>query len=426
MQDNKKYILLGVAILLMTLFFAYFFGGAKQPVNWREDYKETNTGPFGTYLSLKLLEEYFPKNEVTILKDSIPAVLEKEENPANYVFIGGNMYMDSLAEDALLKFVEKGNKAFIASKSPPIDLMSFVFVDYCGDYYWDNYSTFEDSSAYFNLKHPDLSLGDSLLHLMFENEFDTTIYRWHHFPDYLFCEENEPLVKLGSMDNNLVNFMKVDYGQGSFYFHTNPILYTNSVLRREDGFEYAHRSFAHLQEGETYWDQRSRIWFFENPNDNLFGGKKTFESEGPLKYILAQPSLAWAWYLSLALGLLYLLFRAKRQQRVIPVTEPNRNTSLEFISTVGRMYFVQNDHRKLAQNKAKLFLAFVRDNYKIPTKTLNQQFVQTLANKAEVAPDLVQKIVETQQVMNLPGGLFTEMMLIDFHQKLEQFYKNCK
>ncbi|MFT4759360.1 MAG: hypothetical protein ACI9XO_001151 [Paraglaciecola sp.] len=426
MQDNKKYILLGIAILLMTVFFAYFFGNPKKQVNWREDYKEINKGPFGTFLSLKLLEEYFPNNGVTILKDSIAQTLEKEENPANYVFVGGNMYMDSLGESALLKFVERGNKALIASKSPPSDLMQLVFEDYCGTFYWDYYPVVQDSSAYFNLKHPDLSLGDSLLHVAFEEEFDTTTYHWHHFPEDFFCEENEHLVALGSFDSWAINFIKVNYGKGSFYFHTNPILYTNSVLKQEDGFEYAHRSFAHLQEGETYWDQRSRIWYSENSQDDWFRGKKTFESEGPLKYILAQPSLAWAWYLSLALGLLYLLFRAKRQQRVIPVTEPNRNTSLEFISTIGRMYFVQNDHRKLAKDKARLFLAYVRDNYKIQTKKIDNSFIQTLANKAEISPDLIKKIVEIKQKINLPGGLFTEEMLIDFHQALDQFYKNCK
>lgn len=426
MQDNKKYILLGLAILLMTVFFAYFFGGSKKQVNWREDYKEENKGPFGTYLSLKLLEEYFPNNGVTILKDSIASILEKKENPANYVFIGGNMYMDSLGESALVEFVEKGNKAFIASKSPPSDLMQLIFEDYCGAFYWDYYSVIQDSSAYFNLKHPDLSLGDSMLHITYEEKFDTTLYRWHHFPEDFFCEENEQIVALGSFDSWAVNFIKVDYGEGSFYFHTNPILYTNSVLKQEDGFEYAHRSFAHLQEGEIYWDQRSRIWFFENSQDNWFGGKKTFESEGPLKYILAQPALAWAWYLSLALGLLYLLFRAKRQQRVIPVTEPNRNTSLEFISTIGRMYFVQNNPRKLADNKAKLFLAYVRDNYKMQTKTIDEEFIKTLANKSEISSDLLKKIVNIQEKINQPGGLFTEEMLIDFHQQLDHFYKNCK
>ena len=113
MQENKKYILLGAVIIGMTILFAYLFGNSMSQVNWREDYVETNKGPFGTYLSLKLLEEYFPEHGVTILTAKISSVLDSAVMPANYVFVGGDMYMDSLSEAALVRFVEKGNKAFI-------------------------------------------------------------------------------------------------------------------------------------------------------------------------------------------------------------------------------------------------------------------------------------------------------------------------
>ena len=127
MQENKKYILLGAVIIGMTILFAYLFGNSMSQVNWREDYVETNKGPFGTYLSLKLLEEYFPENGVTILTEKISSVLDSAEMPANYVFVGGDMYMDSLSEAALVRFVQKGNKAFIPSKAPPIHLIRQVF-----------------------------------------------------------------------------------------------------------------------------------------------------------------------------------------------------------------------------------------------------------------------------------------------------------
>jgi len=457
MQENKKYLFLSIIVLLMLFFFAYFFNEERktklQSVNWEEDYEEINKGPFGTFLTLKLLEEYFPNQDVTILKDSLTTKLNQAENPANYVFVGGKISMDSLAENSLLKFVEKGNKAFLSSKSPPIRLMQQIFEDYCEDFLWDEYETSLDSNAYFNLQHPNLTL-DSILNIVYEEEFDTTIYQWHHFQSGFFCYANEHLVQLGSLNNNLVNFIKVDYGDGSFYFHTNPILYTNSVLIEKQGFEYAHRSFAHLQAGEIYWDAGSRISYFEEneysgsggnhsgngsssrgsgsgnrnggSSDSSFEpGKKTFESEGPLQYILGQRSLAWAWYLTLILGLLYLLFRAKRRQRIIPVLEPNRNTSLEFISTIGRMYFVENNHEKLAMDKLKLFLTHVREQYQIPTQNFDTHFIQQVSNKAEVPKELIKKILNIQSVFRVSGD-FTEEMLVKFHQTLDQFYKNCK
>lgn len=434
----------------MLVFFTYFFSGERKdklpPVNWQEDYEEANKGPFGTFLTLKLLEEYFPNQDVTILEDSLATKLNQAKSPANYVFVGGKIEMDSLSEISLLKFVEKGNKAFLSSKSPPIGLMQQVFEDYCEDFLWRKYEVAVDTNAYFNLQHPNLTL-DSILNIVFEENFDTTIYHWHHFSRSFFCDFNEQLVQLGSLNNNLVNFMKVDYGDGSFYFHTNPILYTNSVLIEKQGFEYAHRSFAHLQAGEIYWDKGSRVLHVEESDYSGSGGnhsgggsgsgnggsssnslepnKKTFESEGPLQYILSQRSLAWAWYLTLILGLLYLLFRAKRRQRIIPVLEPNRNTSLEFISTIGRMYFVENNHRNLAIDKLKLFLTHVRERYHIPTQNLDNEFIQQVSNKAEVPEDLIKKILKTGSVLKVSGD-FSEEMLVKFHQTLDQFYKNCK
>lgn len=427
MPSNKKYLFIVAAILLMVVLFAYFFSGSsKNRISWREDFNATNQGPYGTYLTLKLLDQYFPNDEVKILTDSIPTILDAVEEPANYFFIGDNMYMDSLSENSLLAFVERGNTAFITCKIPPFELMQQIFYDDCSEYDLIEYDSNFDTTGSFNLFHPDLNLGDSVLNMTFRHNFNTTRYQWHFFPSTFFCEENDYIASLGSMNETNINFIKIEYGEGSFYFHTNPILFTNWVLKAEPrGFDYVHRSFAHLQEGAIFWDKRSRIWHYDGGSNNYTNGKKTFESEGPLQYVLAQPPLAWAWYIALGLGLLYFLFRAKRQQRVIPVAELNRNTSLEFIATIGRMYFVENNHRKLLDEKMKLFLTYVRENYKIQTRNLDKNFVQQLADKAEVPKELIEKIISQYQNA-IARGLVSEDVLIGFHQVLDEFYKRCK
>ena len=424
MKENRKYIFFGLAIISLIVLFAVLFGNSNEPVDWDENYLEKNKDAFGSFLALKLLDSYFPDHDVHILKDSIGDYLDGEKDPANYVFIGSYSYMDTTSQNSLLEFVERGNRAFIASNTPPLDLMEAAFEDYCGDFYWDYYPHVYDSTANFDLVHSNLALGDSTLYIVYEGENGATNYSWHYLIDDLFCYDNEHIVSLGLLNDSLTNFMKVDYGEGSFYFHTSPVLYTNSALKIEEGLLYANRSFAHLQEGEIYWDKRSRLWSFGDAGD-WWNSKKTFDSDGPLKYILAQPSLAWAWYITLVLGILYVLFRAKRQQRIIPVIEPNRNTSLEFISTIGRMYFIQNNHRKLALEKMKLFQAYVREHYKIPTKTLDDKFVKQLASKSEVPAEVLDKIVQMNGNIQ-SSGFLSEEVLIKFHQVLDKFYKNCK
>ena len=139
--------------------------------------------------------------------------------------------------------------------------------------------------------------------------------------------------------------------------------------------EYVERVLSHIDKGPILWD--ITLESSESP------GRNRGFSNSPLKYILSQPPLAWGWYILLGMAVLYLIFRAKRRQRVIPVLEKNENTSLEFINTIGRLYFIQNNHRQLALEKMKLFLGFIREHYHLPTREINDAFKKQLIVKAK-------------------------------------------
>ncbi len=216
-------------------------------------------------------------------------------------------------------------------------------------------------------------------------------------------------------------------GEGNFYLHTTPLAFTNIQLLDELGLTYSEQVFSHLEDGPIYWDAYSatseRVGRRRNQAAGF--GEDSRPSQGPLQYILSQPSLRWAWYLILALGLLYFLFRAKRQQRVIPVLEANTNTSLAFIATIGRLYFLQNDHRKLSLQKVRLFRNYIRERYHLTISPEEESFVPKLAARSEVAEQLLQKIVLMSK--NITGSSFvSEKTMVEFHQTLDRFYKTCK
>jgi hypothetical protein len=52
-------------------------------------------------------------------------------------------------------------------------------------------------------------------------------------------------------------------------------------------------------------------------------------SMSPMRFILNNPPLRYAWYLLLLGLLIFVLFNAKRKQRIVPVIEPLKNTSLD-------------------------------------------------------------------------------------------------
>jgi hypothetical protein len=123
------------------------------------------------------------------------------------------------------------------------------------------------------------------------------------------------------------------------------------------------------------------------------------------------------------MGLLYLVFRAKRQQRVIPVLEPNRNTSLEFLNMIGRLYFLQNNHRQLALQQISMLKQHIRRRYDI--KELSEETAPTLAQRSGVEEAHLKRLMTFDR--NIQTSTFMSgKTLSDFHQLIEYFYQNSK
>ena len=428
MSDKRPFIIFGIAALLILTFFIVFRSN-KDRFSWDENYKESNKSPYGTFVVYSMLEEYFPDHELKDVSKSLVEDLpvQNPDFPANYVFIGEGMYMDTAEVDQLLSFVGAGNKAFISSKSIPYDLMFYVYSKECNGNYWNDYTHREDTLVSLNLLHNDLidQYGFEFEYLYRDQPYT---YRWQYIDSFYFCEEDYSLVELGQINGNFVNFAKKDYGKGTFYLHTTPIAFSNIQLLKKQGLNYANKIFSHLDSGPIYWDKFSRVQEDISRRRNQmasYSQNSRLSHEGPLSYILKQPALAWAWYLALTVGLFYLLFRAKRTQRIIPVMDVNANTSLEFIETIGRLYFLQNDHKKICLQKMRLFLSYVRERYNIPTKSVDETFIQSLSLRSEVPENVIRKIVMMHQNIK-KSGFISEKTMIDYHLEMDKFYKNRK
>ena len=167
-----------------------------------------------------------------------------------------------------------------------------------------------------------------------------------------------------------------------------------------------------------YWDEYSRTNFASGRQRN--GRQNFLSSKGPLTYILSQAPLAWAWYCLLAMGFLFLLFRAKRKQRVIPVLVENENTSLAFINAIGTLYFRKNDHGQLSKDQMQLWLEKIRTQFRLNTSQLDETFVTKLAIKSKVPKEEIQAILDFYK--NIDNSNFvSENTMIKFYQKIKKF-----
>lgn len=429
MTDKKPFYILGVAAAVLLLLFI-FLGSGGSNFDWSENYEAESKEPYGSFVIHEVLSDYFPDNNFTEIKEGLFEELPTAKGvKSNYVFVGESMFLDSADVVTLLNYVREGNTAFISSKTIPFDLMFELYYEECNYEPWDDYATLTDTTVNFNFLHQQLQ-NEKGFSFKFLDENKPAAYGWNYIDSAYFCEESHSMIQLGTI-NNQVNFAKKEYGfnGGAFYLHTTPMNFTNLHMLPKKGITYANKVFSHLNEGDIYWDEYSRVGegFGRAYNRRQGGsaGNRTIASEESLKYILAQPSLAWAWYLMIGMGFLYLFFRAKRKQRIIPVLERNENTSFEFISTIGRLYFLQNDHKKLCQQKMKLFYAYIRDRYNLNTTKVDDEFMTKLTAKSEVPSTVLQKIFDFYK--NIKSSQFvSEQTLIDFHLRMDEFYKNCK
>lgn len=424
----RPYVIVGCVLLSIALAFYWFWPEPDRGIDWREKYRQESRDPYGTNVLHELLRDRIGSFSFTEVTDSLQQVLDPApESAASYVFVGDGILLDSFSQEALLEFVGAGNNAFISSNSIPVKLLSLFYDPICDGYEWSDYLFESDTLAWVELSHPEPA--DTLeFDLYYQYRRRVVPYSWCYIDDWAFCEELDSPEELGQVFGYAVNFARYRFGEGSFYLHTTPLAFTNFHLRRPEGLAYAEGVFSHLPDGPVYWDEHHQISAVLSRRLNELyaqGQQRRLNNEGPLQYILSQPPLAWAWYIGLGLVLSYLFFRAKRRQRIIPVLEPNTNTSLEFVSTIGRLYFIQNKHRKLAQQQMKLFLAYVRDRYHLPTRELNDQFTRQLTVRSDVPAELIARILRFHRNIE-SSGFLSEKSLVDFHRTLESFYKNCK
>ena len=390
-------IAIALVILASLIALALLFRTDSKRFDWRETYERGSLQPYGTGIIYRLLERRL-EGEINVVTDSLSEMLPRmTSRPADYVFIGEAIFLDSADLERLLQFVRFGNTAFISSRSIPLPLVYRIYDYACEEEWWEDYPWKVDSTVEATLLHPELT--DTFLYrydFVYRNELQQ--YRWQYISADYFCDDRDSPVALGYLDEGFVNFARIPHGKGFFYLHTNPIFFSNLHMLDEPALSYAERAFSHLKGEKIYWDEYSKVPEAvsrrRNPGGSSDPPQRRISDQSPLKYVLSHPSLSWAWYTLLSSGLLYLLFRARRKQRIIPSLKPNTNTSLKFIDAMGRAFLDRGNHKELGLLKMRLFRNFVFEHYRLSLREQeDESFAERLAARSEVEPSLIDKIL---------------------------------
>ncbi len=423
MKRTKPQVLIALAALFVMLGVAVW--SWLKPISWEENFKSDKKNPYGTFLIFQLLQKGAPDARITRIKENIADKLPTPYKDATFISIRTELPHDKAGIDTLFAFISTGNTALLSlNYFPPALQKSFLQDCLCPEDDREEYEieVFEAKTVHCNLKYPGLQMV-SAPSFSIRNRDGMISYPWTHFGPKSRCSDQHSMTPLGYLNDSVVNFLRIPYGQGFFYLHATPQAFTNYQLRREEVLEYAERVFAFIGEGPVFWDAMEDDFRDEEAANQPPGGSPLANS--PLKYVLSQPSLTWAWYILLFMGLSFLIFHAKRRQRIVPVLEPNINTSLEFVTTIGRLYFLQNNHRRLCLQQIKLFQQFLRDRYGVQFTSLEGANLDKLAEKSRVPKAHIEEILRFNADA-ASSRIMPEKSMMQLHRLLQEFYRTCK
>jgi hypothetical protein len=408
-------ILVSVLGALLLILLLYFMGNRKKNYLWIETYRSTSEQPYGTAFIKRLLEgsadnEHFINAPDKSFSQIVSSEKFDSKLPASYIFIGYALMQSENDKTALLDFISKGNDAFISTMALP-EFMDDLYDRECG-----SVMVFDDQplkTATMNFYHP--TLHDKYGY-NYSYRFGTTDmeYNWRSFDATLFCDSTKNLTPLGYINENNVNFLKIKYGDGWVYLHSNPIVFTNYFLIKSQKAEYASAVFSHLRGKQIIWDEFGKLPFPAEGSNN------------PLYFIMAQPSLKYAWWMIVAAVLLYIAFAVKRTQRIIPVLEQKTNTSLEFVKMVSALHFQNKNHLDIARKKWKYFQYFVRSKYGIHIHGFSDEIIERIAEKSKVPVGDVKAVFNLHKLVEGSGENIEATRLANFYYAIENFYKHCK
>ncbi|RZM06675.1 MAG: hypothetical protein EOO88_53010 [Pedobacter sp.] len=230
---------------------------------------------------------------------------------------------------------------------------------------------------------------------------------------YLSAMDSVVATPLGKAENGKTDFIHLKAGKGSLYLHLSPFTFTNYFLLREKNLQYYEQALSVLPN-----DSKQVVW------DEYFVKKKERkqrESQNWFAAVLKQPGLGEGILLAIGLMLLYVLLELRRKQRPIPVIDRPRNDSLDFVRTIGRLYYDTGDHKNLATKMSGYFLEHIRTKYKIATGELNEAFIAKLQFKTGVQEQEIAGIVNAIRNIDAAPAV-SEQQLLQFHKQLEEFY----
>ncbi|MBI5856779.1 MAG: hypothetical protein HZB42_03930 [Sphingobacteriales bacterium] len=411
-----KYIPYIAGTLLVAAVIVLFVTGGsnkRKKFDERVTLRRQDKIPYGTYASFKNLKHIFPNANVYVSRqepgywDSLSLYDDKQA----YISISYDFNADESEMKRLLRFAEKGNDVFISARELSYSVEKMITQA-------DNEN---DIREYFrNTLHYDLSdtLTISLLDPPYAGGYKEYRYPGKRLIGF-FSKLNEATTDiLGNDEGGTPYFIHLRVGKGNFFVHLAPLTFSNYFVLHKNNIDYYEKVLSVIDPDVTkvVWDE---YYLYKRSESNRNAEKKSW-----LTVLFRYPALKAALLTAIITLLVYMLMGIRRKQRYIPVVTQPRNDSLDFVKTIGRLYYDKGDHKNLCRKMGAYFLEHVRNRYKLPTGTLDENFISQLRFKSGLDEAEIRGIVSFIKYLDDAPAIKSDA-LTDFHKQLESFYKKA-
>ncbi len=372
-----------------------------KPLNWRPSYTASDTIPYGCFVLFEELRTLFPDNSVERIDETPYSTITERypEEKTNYLFINTNLDFDEQETNQILRFVKEGNDVFVAATFFGYYLSDTLNIGVSSDYSVQR-DTIHLSLTNTSFKNESYTMhgGHYKTHFSSVDTLNTTVLGYLKYSDTDFPNKEDAVP-------DRVNFIRVKFGKGNFYMNTTPQAFTNYYMLKKNR-QYVAGTLSYLDNNALLWDNYKKA------------GRIIIDS--PMRFVLNQPALKWAYYLTIIGLLVFVIFRAKREQRIIPVIRPLPNTSVDFAQTIGGLYYQHGDYTNLISKKLNYFMEYIRSHYYLNITTISSKTSGDLAARSG------KSITETKALLDFILYLnnkktHSEKDIIELNKKIASF-----
>ncbi|HVG42661.1 MAG TPA: DUF4350 domain-containing protein [Chitinophagaceae bacterium] len=401
----KKYIPYSIGLIALVILIILIIASPKKNnhvFDERITLQQKDKIPYGTFVSFRLLSFLFPKSEI-IFSKQFPATIHlsgKGDTNQALFFIANAFDPGQYEFEKLLAFASRGNHVVIIAKNLSYNVTKHLSID--------------EKQKYFSLTGGDtLSIA---LTIPTNSELQKFLYPGKQYDAFFSkLDTSQSTLIVGKDHYGAPNFIQMKRGKGSIYIHLAPLAFSNYFLLHKNNAAYFQKAISLIPQSVT-----NVIW------NEYYLTKRKVEKEkdaGILSVLLKYPSFQAALYSALTFLFLFVIMQMRRKQRIIPIIVKPQNDSLDFVKTMGRLYYGRKDHKNLSRKMATYFMEHIRMKFKLQPLQLDDDFVQELHKKTDYpVPDLneiIYFIKYSEEAQSI-----SEIELSRFYKKLEHFYLN--